>query len=120
MSIADMARHEQIVAARLVDELLWRGLPVSVFDGEAYSVKDSTSREEIFEALCSTEEDVVAAGSFDFWLVYGNDAGELISDYGYGRDVDEFDLQWCKMQADKIFDHACDALTGVTINKWNP
>lgn len=98
MSISDMATHEQAVAIRLVDDLLARGYAISVFDSEEETVTDSVDRAEVLGALCTTDDDVISAGPFSFWLVYGNNEGELISDYSCERSQ--------LALADEIFDHA--------------
>jgi hypothetical protein len=81
---------EARVARRLIRAALAEGWTVSVNDGEETTVARSSSERAIFDAMCSTGEDIITihlaisgkrGGSF--YLVYGNDptGEELISDH---------------------------------------
>ena len=50
---------EQQTAARVVDDLLAAGYSLGVFDGEEITVKRSTDRQAILEAMGTTEEDYI-------------------------------------------------------------
>lgn len=83
MSLFKQSLENHAVAARLVDLLLERGNPVSVWDSEEETVIDSTDRAEILEALATTDQDEICAGGFVFLLVWDASGDELISDYSY-------------------------------------
>lgn len=76
---------EQAIATKLVDTILQAGHLISVIDGEVATVKLSTDRTEILDALCTTDHDVLVirdahhrrVGSVT--LIWGNGCG-LISD----------------------------------------
>lgn len=91
MSINTASIDEQIVATQLVDALLRRNIKVTVNDGEEEVVTDSTDRNEILEALNTTDEDHVGGGDFDFWLLWGNGGDGLIADYYYYGSHEEAD-----------------------------
>lgn len=92
----DLSRYattgEARVARKLVRAALRDGWVVSVNDGYETTVRHSRKPREIFDALCTTGEDVLTIhrheddglrrGGF-FYLVYGNaeNGEELISDY---------------------------------------
>ena len=98
MTIYCESIEEHAVAARLVDLLLARGKPVSVWDSEEETVTDSVDREEILQALATTDEDTVSAGGLSYLLTWGQGGEELISDYSYPRDLRD--------EADKIFNQS--------------
>lgn len=85
MSINNASIDERIVATQLVDALLRRGYPVSVFDSEEETVTDSTDRAEILDALNTADDDTISGGVFSYWLVYGQGGDELIADYSYSE-----------------------------------
>jgi len=91
MSINNASIDERIVATQLVDALLRRGIKVTVNDGEEETVTDSLNRSEILEALCTTDEDHVGGGDFDFWLLWGNGGDGLIADFYYTSTHEEAD-----------------------------
>jgi len=81
---------EARAARKLVRAALADGWTVSVNDGYETTVTRSSKEREIFDALCTTGEDVItihlpisgkSGGSF--YLIYGNnpDGSELFSDY---------------------------------------
>jgi hypothetical protein len=77
-------------ARRLIRAALAEGWAVSVNDGYETTVKQSVSERKIFDALCTTDEDIITihlpksgkCGGM-FYLVYGNedDGSELIADH---------------------------------------
>ena len=81
---------EARVARRLIRAALAEGFTISVNDGYETTVTRATSERKIFDAMCTTGEDVItihmpvsgkACGNF--WLIYGNDESgeELIADH---------------------------------------
>jgi hydroxyethylthiazole kinase-like sugar kinase family protein len=80
---------EARTARKLVRAILATGCAVSLYDGEEWTVRKSTSERALIDALCTTGEDQLQAvdasnnrlGSF--WLIYGNadDGSELIADH---------------------------------------
>lgn len=80
---------ERRVARTLVARLLAEGCMISVYDGEAWPVIRSRSRQQILDALCTTEEDRLvirdATGKHigSVLLVWGNDPSgeELVADH---------------------------------------
>lgn len=99
-------RGERKVATKLIDTILAKDLLISVFDGEAFSVKLSQDRDAILAAMCSTEQDEIVVRAKDkarlasFTLIYGNapDGSELIADMGYA--------EWFEEEATAICDIA--------------
>ena len=80
---------ERRAATRLVDTILAQGHSISVYDSEEWTVKRSTDRAAILDALATTDMDRIRVrdsggnplGSFD--LIWGNDSDgtELIADH---------------------------------------
>lgn len=74
------------------------GYTVSVYDGEAWAVRNSSSVKEVTEAIQSTDEDSikfnkmgadgkrVSVGSV--YAVYGNSAGEVIADHSVSVELE--------------------------------
>jgi hypothetical protein len=98
MTIYHESIEEHAVAAKLVDLLLARGKPVSVWDSEEETVTDSMDREEILQALATTDQDTICSGGFCYLFIWGQGSAELISDYSYPRDLRE--------EADTIFEQS--------------
>lgn len=78
-----MSTEEKIVK-RLIAKALDTGHSLSVWDGEAFSIRDSTDAKAIFDATRSTDEDRLLYfkdGKHVGWvqLVYGNDE-DVIAD----------------------------------------
>lgn len=79
---------EMLIAGKLVRTLIAAGFQISVWDGEAYGLKNSTTAADIIKALRTTDADVlycrkdengtISSGSVT--LVYGNDGYDVISD----------------------------------------
>lgn len=81
-------RAEAAVARRLVRKALEAGYKISVHDGGEWTVKGSTDRNAILEALATTGEDTIRLRDADnnkigsFSLVYQDGPGdELIADF---------------------------------------
>ena len=82
---------EKQVVVELVRLLLEAGYALTVFDGEEYTVDQSTSSSEVLDALATTGEDVIIADKevdvaynrMSFELLYGNaeDGSEVVADY---------------------------------------
>lgn len=81
-------KGEAVKARRLVRLALAKGYAISVYDGEEWTVKQSTERMAVLQALATTECDTLRfrkdgekLGSM--LLIYGNatDGSELIADY---------------------------------------
>jgi hypothetical protein len=86
MTIADIRNlTERKIATKLIDTALAAGATVSVNDGEQTTLSWSTDRTAIFEAMATTDEDVIRVSLPDttkpimVYLIYGNGA-DLISD----------------------------------------
>lgn len=79
---------ERRIAKKLLDEILRRGYSISVYDSEEFTLKRSTSKGEIINALATTDEDTLRLRDSDgdivghFFLIWGN-GEDLISDYSY-------------------------------------
>jgi hypothetical protein len=88
-----IAAEGQICGA-LVRECLKRGFRVSVFDGEETTVRGSSKHMEIMGALFTTDEDILRISTptgiqrGSFYLVYGNDGYDVISDYSANETCD--------------------------------
>lgn len=100
MDLDNYATKGEARAARsLIQHALRLGYCVSVNDGEEWTVKASTNRDEILAALASTDMDVVrcAKGKDEnkvvatFTLIWGNDptGEELLADHTDNEAADE-------------------------------
>ena len=80
---------ERRIIARLLTAAFQNSYSVSVFDGEVWTVKSTTKRHKVLEALATTGEDALRFRDPDgnvvghVYLVWGNDPSgeELIYDY---------------------------------------
>lgn len=78
---------ERGIAREVIRCLVDAGYSVTVDNGADESITRSTSKREIFDALCQTGQDHLIAHDKDgkevgwVWLVYGNEPCELIADY---------------------------------------
>ena len=79
---------ERRAVTRLLAAVLRRGYTVSVNDGDEWTVKNSSSSDEICAALATTGEDILLIRSDEgilgrIYLVWGNDPDgeELIADF---------------------------------------
>jgi hypothetical protein len=85
--LAKRIRIEGRICAALTDAILAKGATISVNDGEEWVVKRSTDKGAIINALFSTDEDRIVARDAEgtllgsWYLVYGNDGYDVISDY---------------------------------------
>lgn len=85
--LARRIRAEGSIALALVSAALERGFTVSVFDCEEWTVKRSTNKAEIVDALFTTDDDTIRLHTPEgervgsFWLVYGNCGYDVVSDY---------------------------------------
>lgn len=81
-----MEKSERLIIERLIREALAAGYTLSVFDGEETTVEESTDSQVVFDALATTDYDVLTLHRPDgtsgtISLVYGNEPGVVISDY---------------------------------------
>ena len=79
-------KQEMQVIGRLIDDSIREGYTLSVNDGEVWTVKRSTNKKEILEALRTTDSDTLRIRYnedklTDVMLVYGNDGYDVIADY---------------------------------------
>jgi hypothetical protein len=79
--MTNLNRDDQQTAYLLVKALLDEGLKVWVYDSEDYPVQNSDDLDEILDALGTTDDDTIETDKYSFWLVYGNEPDELVSDY---------------------------------------
>lgn len=91
---------ERQAAALLVDLILSKGYSVSVNDGEEWTVKLSTNKEEITAALDTTGEDTLIIRDAaknkvgTMFLVWGNSAPELVCDYTDNPETNDIWETW--------------------------
>ena len=80
--------EKQIVTC-IVDTALAKGYRVSVYDGEAYPIKQSTDRTAILKELFACDDewliirDEHKAKIGTVTLIYGNDGWDVVSDYSW-------------------------------------
>jgi hypothetical protein len=83
MAITQLCEIEQQIATKVVDTLLEAGYTLSVNDGEETTLKHSTDRAAILDAMGTTDEEYLFAHkdgrTATAWLVYGNGC-DLITD----------------------------------------
>lgn len=78
--------HERTEARWIVNAIIDAGHSVSVNDGEEWVCRRSTDADAILASMGSTDNDTLRVRDSgdaivaNFWLVYGNGPGELISD----------------------------------------
>lgn len=81
-----LSHTEATIINKLIDDILSRGLLISVQDGEEWAVKRSTDPDEIKRDIGETCETQIVCrdpdGTFRgwFWLIHGNDE-DVISDH---------------------------------------
>lgn len=95
-----MNAQETREACALIAYLIDAGCALSVHDGEETTVRYSTDRDAVLDALATTDADTLTAHFPDgspvaFWLIYGNGPGELIADHS---DSLEADAAWRYVQ----------------------
>jgi hypothetical protein len=94
-----MAIDETQAVRKLVKIGLAKGYTVSVMDGEEWTLRRSTSLEDIMAAVMTTDEDQLAfrnqAGhGAVFYLVYGNSPEEVINDHTVSIMANEMYAEW--------------------------
>ena len=95
MTLAQRIQIEKDIATKIVDDALARDYSVSVFDSEEWTVKKSRDRNEIIQALMTTDEDTLSfnkqGGERIGWvyLVYGNTGWDVICDYIVNDDMEK-------------------------------
>lgn len=105
----DNARLELAIAKALVEDAIAQGYTVSVFEGEDFAIKKSSSVPDVMAALASTDEDVLTFRDKDgkraAWvqLIWGN-GWDLISDESVTPETDTITAR-----ADQIADEAQEA-----------
>lgn len=83
------------IVKTLVGEALKRNFTVSVFDSEEWTVKKSSDKAEIMDAIFTTDMDTLALHRADgtrvgnVLLVYGNDGPDVVSDYTCAPEIEE-------------------------------
>lgn len=86
-------KTERDIASALIDSALARQYYISVYDGEEYALKRSMDKQEILNALASTESDVLHFRTENgarigwAWLIYGN-GEDIISDWSDNPETD--------------------------------
>lgn len=87
-AVAKRIRIETRIAKSAIAELLSAGYTLGVYDGEETTIKQSTDKQAVLDALQTTDDDyllVYKAGESKRcgWVrfVYGNDGWDVISDY---------------------------------------
>lgn len=98
-TLAYAPKHDAKHALFVINSALRRGWAISVYDGEEWTVKQSTNAATIWAALAGTEMDTLRIrdenkarlGSVLF--VYGNSPGDLVADYTISRDCTD-DVRW--------------------------
>jgi hypothetical protein len=79
-------QQEKTAAGRIVDRALAKGYSISVYDGEEYALKRSTSRREIMDSLQSTDSDLLTVRNATgdkigmIFFVWGNSPDEIVCD----------------------------------------
>lgn len=97
---------EKAVVRAAVRNAIKLGHAVSVFDGEEWSVKRSTNEREVMAEIYATDMETLAFRKSDgelvgkVWLVYGNSASEVMSDWSDSEAMDTI-LAPAKRRADK-------------------
>jgi hypothetical protein len=114
MNLQTRQSIERRIYSRIVKDALAGGFNVSVYDGEEYALKHSTSYKAIMDAGFSTDADVLViyrdtkdhttgdAGRVGFVsLVYGNCGWDVISDYTASDEMETL-LSGADTLADKL------------------
>ena len=101
----EMNTIEKEIVLTIIEDALKHGYTITVYDGVENVIEKSTSREDIFSALFSTDEDTLfffgQDGQHVGWilLVYGNREC-VVSDYGDNPAMDTL-LQHADTLAEK-------------------
>ena len=87
MAITDLSQIEQRIIQRVINDLLARGLSISVHDGEEYDIMECSSRLLIRCSVGQTDESTFSVRDAETrksvgWIrfIHGNDC-DVISDY---------------------------------------
>jgi hypothetical protein len=81
-----MDTEERFVVKQIVGRALDKGYLLSVFDGEEYPIRYSNDPEAVMAELGHCDEDWLLVANADakrigtIFLVYGNDADEVVAD----------------------------------------
>jgi hypothetical protein len=102
---------ERKIYSRIVKDALAGGYEISVFDGEEYPLKRSTSYKKIMDAGFSTDQDALVFfkdGNRLGWvsLIYGNSGWDVISDYVANDEIEAL-LTGANALADKLGEKYC-------------
>ena len=87
-------RAEKRMASALIKACISRGFYVSVDNGEAVEIDKSRSYKAVMDVMWQTDEEHVLIYDAEgkclgwFFLVYGNDGWDLISDYNANETCD--------------------------------
>lgn len=99
---------ERAMLITLVHEALKGGNMISVYDGEEWCVKKSTDKQAIHLGLFTTDSDNIVVRNKDgdrlgaFWLIYGNDGYDVISDYSVNPWTEDLWARVLKPRADAL------------------
>lgn len=103
-SVINRQKIERRVIRAFVKSALADGCEISVYDGEDFCLKRSSSEKDIMAAIMSTDEDSFVLrkngeriGSVQ--LVYGNDGYDVIADYSVS-------LEYLMADANSVADKA--------------
>lgn len=100
-----MNNTDRTQANALIDLLLANGCRVSVHDGEELTLKRSTDRAAILDAMGTTEADTLTWRDADglwlgeFVLIYGNGPGELVADHTANPGCERLWQAWDRTQS---------------------
>ena len=98
---------ERRMASALVKACLRRGLAITIDNGEDKPVVKGTKYREIMNNLWQTDEEHIILHKNGkrhgwFFLVYGNDGWDLVSDYAINDDTDAIWNEVISPLADKL------------------
>jgi hypothetical protein len=85
-------RIEAVIATAIVEAALAKGWAITVNDGEEDAIKRGTHRQQVLDAMSSTDDDRLTffdmgnggARVGSVWLIYGNDQ-DVVSDWTMPR-----------------------------------
>jgi hypothetical protein len=107
-ALARRIRIEGKIVGTVVREGLKRGWTVSVYDSEEWTLKRSTDRLAIMDALFTTDMDTIRFRDAEdnnmgfVFFVYGNSGYDVINDYAAGGPVEEM--------MEEVINPLCDRL----------
>ena len=84
--MAHLSHSEKEIIRRIVTDALAAGYRMTVYDGEEKTVRGSTDRKEILDAIGTTDSDTLGLWNGEkrmggIMLVYGNEPGVVVADY---------------------------------------